>query len=173
MNSSASILGNTNAVRCELVSQVLRSSGTLRLQVAGWSMLPTIWPGDMLVIEPVNKGDVCEGDIVLFSNGRQFVAHRLVTNKDAHADGRFQAQGDAVACADFPMTGSDLIGRVALILRNGKCIEPSPTLRFRERAVGCLMKRSTFAARVVARVHRWCHTSQSQSTHQTSQVQNS
>ena len=31
-------------------------------------MLPTVWPGDTLVIEPANSIRVAEGDIVLFSS---------------------------------------------------------------------------------------------------------
>ena len=36
--------------QCELVSDSLRLFGTLQLKVIGWSMLPTVWPGDTIVV---------------------------------------------------------------------------------------------------------------------------
>ena len=40
-----------HALKCELAAESLRLSGRLRLRVTGWSMLPTICPGDTLIIE--------------------------------------------------------------------------------------------------------------------------
>ncbi len=79
MNLAAPSLGNANALKCELAGEVLRSSGTLRLRVTGWSMLPTVMPGDTLVIEHVSSDAVSEGDIVLFVRDRRFFVHRVVT----------------------------------------------------------------------------------------------
>ena len=70
---------DNHALKCGLAVEVLRSSGTLHLRVLGWSMLPTVWPGDTLVVERLASNEVFDGDIVLFSNGRRFVAHRVVS----------------------------------------------------------------------------------------------
>jgi len=40
-----------HALKCELAAEVLRSTGTLTLQVTGWSMLPSMFSGDMLTIQ--------------------------------------------------------------------------------------------------------------------------
>ena len=72
-------LSETHAVKCELAADVLRSSGTLRLQVSGWSMLPAIRSGDVLVIHRAASKDVSKGDIVLFSRDRRLFAHRVVS----------------------------------------------------------------------------------------------
>ena len=53
-------------LKCELAREVLRSSGTLRLRVTGWSMLPTVMPGDTLIVDRAGGG-VSRGDIVLFA----------------------------------------------------------------------------------------------------------
>ncbi len=153
-----------HALKCELAGEVLRSSGTLRLPAMGRSMLPTIWPGDMLAIEPASSGAVSEGDIVLFSNGRQFVAHRVVTKSNAPEGTSVQTQGDAVSRADSPLSDHDLLGRVAFILRNGKLVEPARNLRFSERAVAALVRCSEVAARVVVGVHGLCQTAKGQTS---------
>jgi signal peptidase I len=160
MISPAPILGEVNALKCELASEVLASSGALRLRVTGWSMLPTVMPGDTLVIERIPSDAVFEGDIVLFGRDRRFFVHRVVTK--GHAQAGIVTRGDAMPAPDPPVSQSDLLGRVSFILRNGKCIEPSRSPRLSERAVAALVRRSTLAARVIVGVHGMRQTSQVQ-----------
>lgn len=156
MNSSLqeSKNGNENvqALKCQLAAEVLRSSGTLRLRVTGWSMLPAIWPGDTLVIERLSSA-ISEGDIVLFSRGQRFVAHRVLAKDSASGDSKLQTQGDAVPRPDAPVAIGDLLGKVSAIERNGKCIEPSQHLRLSERTVAAMFRHSEISARVVVGVH--------------------
>jgi len=159
MNSFALPSGDANALKCELAGEVLRSSGTLRLRVTGWSMLPSVMPGDTLVIERIDGAAVSEGDIVLYHRDRRFFVHRVVTKGQAQ-NPEFVTRGDAMPAPDPPVSGSDLLGRVSFILRNGKCIEPNRNLRFSDRAVAALVQRSTFVARVVVGVHGLRQTSQ-------------
>jgi signal peptidase len=147
-----SALNVVNALKCELAGEVLRSSGTLRLRVTGWSMLPAVMPGDTLVIERVSGDAVSEGDIVLFGRDRRFFVHRVIT-KGQPQNAELVTRGDAMRTPDPPVPESDLLGRVSFILRNGKCLKPSQSWRFSERAVAALVQRSTFAARVVVGVH--------------------
>jgi signal peptidase I len=158
---SAPILGERNALKCELASEVLCSSGTVRLRVTGWSMLPTVMPGDTLVIARIQGESVTEGDIVLFGRDRRFFVHRVIT-KGRTQDAGFVTRGDAMPAPDPPVSQSDLLGRVSFILRNGKCIEPSRSPRLSERAIAALVQRSTLAARVIVGVHGMRRTSQVQ-----------
>jgi hypothetical protein len=144
-------LGETHAVKCELAREVLRSSGRLRLRVTGWSMLPTVWPGDTLMIERVDSKAVSEGDIVLCARSRRFSAHRVVAKSPK--DSTILTRGDAMTQSDPPVSNRDLLGKVALIERNGKLIEPNRTLRMSERVVSGLVRHSGIAARVVVGVH--------------------
>jgi len=43
----------THALKCDLAADVIRGFGTLRLRVNGFSMLPSIWPGDVVCVCPV------------------------------------------------------------------------------------------------------------------------
>jgi signal peptidase I len=157
MNPSAAAFGEAHAVKCELAEELLRSSGTVRLRVTGRSMLPSIWPGDTLLLEAAACDDISTGDVVVFSHGRQFVAHRVVsaggTAHGATIQSHIQTQGDALDQADVPLSKNDLLAKVSLIVRNGKSIQPRRSLRPVERAVAKIFRRSDIAARVVARVH--------------------
>jgi hypothetical protein len=44
-------VNTTVTLMCELVAEVLRSFGTIRFAATGWSMLPSLWPGDTLMVE--------------------------------------------------------------------------------------------------------------------------
>jgi signal peptidase I len=158
MTSSRQAL-EAHAVKCELAGEVLCSSGELRLQVNGWSMLPAIWPGDTLVIESITRDTVSEGDIVLFSRDRRLFAHRVVT-KNVENSGML-TRGDAMPAPDPMVCKNELLGRVSFIMRNGRCIAPNRSLGFSERAIATLVRRSEFAARVFVGVHGMRQTFQS------------
>jgi signal peptidase I len=149
MNAGDIIMSESHLLKCELAAEVLRSSGTLRLRVTGWSMLPTVWPGDTLIVERVDSAEVAEGEIVLFSRERRLVAHRVLKNKGSEMSTR----GDSMTAVDSPVNKNELLGRVDSIVRNGRRIEPRRTLGAGERAIASIVKRSEVAARVVVGVH--------------------
>ena len=138
-----------HALKCEMAGEVLRSSGRLRLGVTGWSMLPSIWPGDTLELESAQADEVREGDIVLFGRDKRLFAHRVVkTDRNA-----FVTRGDAMRCPDLPVDAGDLLGRVTGIMRDGKRIEPSRNPRLSLRAIARIARFSDFGARVVVGIH--------------------
>jgi len=150
MREAAAAPDTVTALKCELAAEVLRASGKLRLGVTGWSMLPTVWPGDVVVIERTSHDSVNEGDIVLLGRDRRFVVHRVVRKGRAS---QLVTRGDAMPQADPPAGENELLGKVSAIVRSGKCIKPAKMLRLRERAVAALVQRSRFAARVVVGAH--------------------
>jgi signal peptidase I len=169
MISSAPVLGDQNALKCELAGEVLRSSGILRLRVTGWSMLPSILPGDTLIIDRVPGDAVFPGDIVLFGRDRRFFVHRVelhrfrTSSNDPQVLG-FITRGDAMPAPDAPVSDAELMGRVSFIVRNGKRFQPSRSLSFPARAVAAVVRRSILAARVVVGIHEMRRAS----SHQTS-----
>lgn len=162
MRPSSQAFDEMHAVKCELAGEALRTSGRLRLEVTGWSMLPSVWPGDTLVIESATSDGVSEGDIVLFGRDRRLFAHRVVPGKSDQRDRGILTRGDAMPQADPPVSENELLGKVSHIVRNGKCIAPSKSLRFPERAVAALVRSSEVAARVVVGLYGMRQSSTSQ-----------
>jgi signal peptidase I len=142
-----------SALRCELAKEVLHSSGKLHLGVTGWSMLPTILPGDTLVIEAADRKDVSIGDIVLFGRKRRLFVHRVIAQSGDLTDGRLLTQGDAMLYPDEAVHSSELLGRVSLISRWGECAEPRRKLSFVGEVVAVLVRRFYWAARMIAELH--------------------
>lgn len=137
-----------HAIQCELAAEVLRSLGRLRLRVTGWSMLPAILPGDILAVDHIASKDTREGDIVLFERERRIFAHRVIAKSQAQGNETILTRGDAMPQPDPPVPYGDVLGKVALIVRDGKRIAPRRRLRLPQRAVAAAVQRSEIAARV-------------------------
>jgi hypothetical protein len=105
--------------RSALVADALRCNGRLRLRVHGESMLPSLWPGDVVEIASCSPADLHPGEIVLAqSQGRLFL-HRLVA--PVTPDG-FLLRGDSVPGPDPQYPPNALLGR---FVRRGASFKPS------------------------------------------------
>ena len=134
-----------HALKCELAQEVLRTSGKLRLQVTGSSMLPSIRPGDTLLVERAKRETISTGDIILFGRDRRLFAHRVIKCLD---DSRLLTRGDANAVPDALVNQEELLGRVSYIVRDGRAVAPPRSPSVSARAIAKLAQ-SPLAARVV------------------------
>lgn len=141
-----------HAAKCQLAEKVLRSFGSLRLQVTGFSMLPAVWPGDLLLIRRQQIGEIRPGDIVLFACDGRLVAHRVVFRTSDHEMTRLITRGDALPTQDSAITAAELLGKVSFIIRAGKWIEPSARFSFGARLMARLVSRSGRVATALVRL---------------------
>jgi signal peptidase I len=111
-------------IRLQLAADVIRSSGELRLSVRGSSMVPTILPGDVLIIERADVREMGDGEIVLCARGNRFVIHRLLGRAEPGGGPRWITRGDALKENDPPVGRDDVLGRVMRIERKGKSWNP-------------------------------------------------
>jgi len=92
--------------------------------------LPSLWPGDVVVIENNPEYEFLAGDIALALHEGGFRLHRLV---DVGAN--LIMRGDALAQGDPPVVLSDLLGRVVSVERNGYSFSP-PRMTLIRQALG-------------------------------------
>jgi hypothetical protein len=133
------IAGGNSAVgqeiRCEVAAEALRASGELRLRVFGGSMLPSIWPGDVLLIRRAAPADMEPGGLVLCARKGGFVVHRIV-RKD---EDMLTTRGDALREDDEPVPFNQALGKVAMIERGGAQFAPREKLKLPDRLLSLLM----------------------------------
>jgi signal peptidase I len=159
MRPADSVVSPAVALKCELAAEALRGFGTLRFPAIGSSMLPTVWPGDTLVVERVSGDGVRVGDVVVVGRQGKLCAHRVI---DAARDsGRPQwiTQGDALPLPDSPVSESELLGRVTYLIRNGKLVAVPSKLSGMSNVVAKLVRSSVFAARGLIYLNRLRQTS--------------
>lgn len=135
-----------SAQREVLAVDALRGSGHLRLLVNGESMLPALWPGDVVEIESCQAGDVGRGEIVLAWRDGRFFLHRLLTERESG----FITRGDSMPEPDPEFATSALLGKLRNVNRNGRQV----ALRSRPwtRMIGLLFCYSGFARRAALTV---------------------
>jgi hypothetical protein len=136
------------AAKCELAGDVLRLFGTLRFSATGWSMLPTVWSADVLLVEHISSDRFRVGDIALVRRDGKLCAHRVIWLPQDSGDRLWITQGDAMTRPDRPVVEGDLLGRVSGIIRSGKSIAVSAHLSVMDRLFAEMVRRSLFAARV-------------------------
>ena len=132
---------------CELIADVARIS-RVRLKATGASMLPTIWPGDVLVTEPQSKSGPQPGTIVLCLRDGGLMAHRVVRREVRHLTTR----GDSHLHNDPPVLMSDVLGEVVSICRGGRTFNPAQS-GF-QRVVSAILRRSDICTRMMLRLGR-------------------
>lgn len=107
-DTASAVLSGWGAERSALVADALRRSGYLRLRVHGESMLPTLWPGDVVEIAGCSIENVRPGEIVLaLREGRLFL-HRFV---EPTPNG-FLLRGDSMPATDPPFAAEAFLGRL-------------------------------------------------------------
>jgi hypothetical protein len=122
------------------------------LQVLGQSMLPTIWPGDVVTIGRAVADAMEIADIGVFQRDRRVFVHRL--KKILVIDGltQFVTRGDS-ATDDDPLFPADtLLGKVALIQHKNRSPVPSGNLSLCARAAGWVFARSSSLRNLALRI---------------------
>jgi signal peptidase I len=150
-----------------LVADALRRSGRLRqsvrLRVHGESMLPALWPGDVVEIANCSPEDVRPGEIVLaLRDGRLFL-HRFVGRfNDPCKPSGFLLRGDSMPGPDPQFPSEALLGRLVQKVDEAWAVSPAALRRgFRakrlsmkwSRALGTLLCHCGVARRLALKLH--------------------
>lgn len=141
-----------HASKCRLAEQVLRSFGSLRLQVTGFSMIPSVWPGDVLLVRRQHIREMFPGDIALFIRNDKFTAHRVVCRMGDQEITHLITRGDALQAQDSAITPAELLGKVHFIHRAGQWIAPSTRPSLGARLMGALVAHSGRVGTVLVRL---------------------
>jgi len=141
-----------HATKCELAEKTLRLFGSLRLRVTGFSMLPSVWSGDVVLVHRRGMQQIHPGDIVLFSRHGKLIAHRVVLKTSDQEIPSLITRGDALRSRDSAIGPTQLLGKVSGVLRAGKWIEPPTRLSFSARIMAMLVSRSGRTAGILSRL---------------------
>jgi len=137
-----------SVLACELVAEVVLDFGEAHLKVTGASMIPAIWPGDVITIRRRGVAELQSGQIVLSRRGGMLVAHRITCIRGHHVITR----GDSLQHDDPPVRPSDIVGEVVSIVRNGCRVHLTQSCW--QRVGSSILRRSDFCLRMALRVNR-------------------
>jgi hypothetical protein len=120
----------------------------------GQSMLPTLWPGDLLTVCAVQFDEVAAGDVVLFTREDRFFIHRVLRKRDSAGGSTgpiLVTRGDSMRAADAPVSPEELLGKVVSVSRNYAKDLPVRGSRW-SRWVGLVLAYSDLLRRMVLRL---------------------
>lgn len=130
-----------------LGAELLASGITVRIKVSGFSMYPTMRPGDIVEISPVEPGVPLEpGVIIAIKRETDFIVHRFLGYAEVAGVMVVIARGDSNEHVDRPVPSERVAGRVVTIIRGNKIIRnplPVTDIRYgwnRFRAAGCRLQ---------------------------------
>jgi len=109
--------------RLDLAAEVLQRFGEVRFVAHGGSMIPAIYPGDLLTVRSESVANARCGEIVLFLLGGRFFVHRMIRKWPERNRVVFSTSGDALTQEDPSVDGSQLLGRVTSVLRRGRLVK--------------------------------------------------
>jgi len=100
---------------------VLKDGNLLRFSVAGGSMRPLLFTGDIVTVKPCAPQDIRLGDIVFCRVARdRLCMHRVVKKRSSRKGLEFTLKGDAWFMAGNTVFAKDLLGKVVARERNGR-----------------------------------------------------
>ena len=132
----------------ELVAEVASNFGEVRLRVTGASMIPAIWPGDVITVCRCEITELQPGQIVLYRRKGKLVVHRVTCVRGD----LLTTRGDSLQCDDPPITKSDIIGQVVYLVRNGRRVHLKQSGW--QRVGSSFLRRSGFCLRMALRMGR-------------------
>lgn len=141
---------NSHTLQQELFADLLRQFGSAKLTATGASMLPAIWPGDVVTIKRRHLSNLRAGEIVLAQRDGRLIAHRVKSVGD-----RLITQGDSMPQCDPPFSQSEILGQVVSISRHGRSVPLEQALW--QRAASSTLRRSDFCVRMTLRIGRRWH----------------
>ena len=134
------------ALKCRLVADVARTFGQVRLRVTGSSMLPSLWPGDVLTVRRRAMRELRPGEILLWHREGQLWAHRIIRHHHDHVVTR----GDALLHDDAPVWEHEIVGAVVAVMRQRQAVRLP--WRRRQRIVSYLLRHCESAALLLLRL---------------------
>jgi hypothetical protein len=132
-----------SAAKCELVAEVARDFGEVRMRVMGLSMFPCLLPGDIVTVERRAIEEFRPGEIAKYLRDGRLMVHRVIEMRD----GKLITRGDVAMENDPPVGAEEVVGKVVSVDRGGARFEPSSGRGWRERAMARMARHSPLAAR--------------------------
>jgi hypothetical protein len=154
---SVAMSGQANHQRAgavlSLAAEMLRSFGEFRFAAWGSSMVPSISPGDTLVVRRGTPQGARSGEVVLFLREVRFYAHRLVSKAEEGGLIRLIARGDALSRNDPPYAEREMLGHIAAVIHGRKQIELDRHPAAGQRLLRWIVQRSGSSVRWLLRLH--------------------
>ena len=144
--------GSREGQKRDLLLESLGTHGSIRLRALGTSMVPSIWPGDIVAVER-NCDPIEMGTIILAVRDDRLFVHRVVAIPESAGSVRIVTRGDALDASDPAIGRNQVLGRICGIYRQGRKIIPGRELGVLAWLVARTFSRFAFLRSLLLRLH--------------------
>ena len=110
--------------QAKLLKKLIEFNKYLEIPSQGFSMFPMIRQNDICTFEKFNVKKLSKGDILLFvSKDGGVTGHRYLRSIDLDGQVGFVCKGDTNLYPDEPVIESEVIGKLTMIMKNGRRIK--------------------------------------------------
>ena len=106
----------SNIIFTPLLDEMLQQGKSVQISLGGLSMFPFLMHGDIVQISPIEIKKLKCGDIVVFKEDNNWIAHRLI-KKNIH-NNLFHTRGDGAKNMDKPIKQEQIKGIVVKIVKS-------------------------------------------------------
>ncbi|MBA3900198.1 MAG: signal peptidase I [Bacteroidetes bacterium] len=103
-----------------LSTELLASNHGVKLRLGGYSMYPSLKPGDIATIEQSPFKTLAPGDVITFKRQGRWIAHRLIKKETVQGETILHTKGDSCLKMDETVTAESYAGKIISIERNAK-----------------------------------------------------
>lgn len=144
---NAGLMDHRNSL-LNIANDLLKEGKQLMIEARGYSMYPTIKPGETVYIKACNiEEDVAPGNIIAWKNGNDIILHRVVSIYGSDHNTFFITRGDGSLNNDSPIKFNQIVGKAIRIDSGGKsrtpdseAIIPGWKYRYNKRRVWMILK---------------------------------
>lgn len=103
----------------ELIEEQLNAGANITFAISTHSMIPTLLPGDQLVVRHADLSSLELGEIVLLNTGSEWLAHRVIELHNEKGEQKLFTKGDNCPTADTLMSSASVAGIAIAVRRQG------------------------------------------------------
>jgi ATP-binding cassette subfamily B protein len=104
----------------DLAEILIDNDHQLQLRMQGFSMFPTLQPGDKGLVQKCSASNIKAGDIIVVRKNQTFIAHRLIRIETHGKDTLYICRGDQNGFEDKPAGENEVVGKLVSFERKGR-----------------------------------------------------
>ena len=109
-------------IAIETLLDLLKRGNSAEISASGYSMFPTLRPGDRVLVSPIAENESpVPGEILIIKTDTILVLHRLIEiRKNNETDKVFITRGDCMNESDSPVKSDQIVGITHSFTRNNR-----------------------------------------------------
>ena len=107
----------------DLAEILIDNDHQLQLRMQGFSMYPTLRPGDKGLVRKCSINEIQTGDIIVVKKQHKLIAHRLIRIVSGGTNTLYICRGDQNGFEDKPATAGEIVGKLVSYERNGNKVD--------------------------------------------------